>query len=882
MESKEELRKAVEAVTRKQSQSSEEVSPVSPTSSLGGSFSGAEMKIAMAESPVVESQPDGWTVVDVNRDSSPKPKPLNSSNEGTKSLLSPKPKPAPPLKPKPKSPVSDRGNSVKNFTFPVATSGGNDKTSKTDQPRTPETTAASNIERTKRFSDYSEILSNETESRKTASTSLGAGVSSKTSLFEGGGPVKPAVYAKPDMSKKSKVAKSTVSNDTKPITMETAKKENSAEPPPLLPDRHYTQEDLKRLKPLPLPPPARNGPLETSPKENGFDSLKTSKPSGESSEDTTENPYEIVEDRNVKPSAFLQQKKPAMPSPPPHNKRVERRKDLPPAPPSAFMDRVPPPPMRGVSLSTVSTSSSPKQQKEPKDWREVEAKSDPTTSELQVEPDYWDVEDARSSPANNKQQVEPEYSSVMEAMSSRPDSESPYSEVEDSRKTPEVLAYFTTDVVRNLPTKGRVETNRQPPAKPAPYKVKTTTGGEQHLPASFGVETTANRALPPKPAPYRPQNIPGDLFNAATSSHGDQLQSPVTPDSPLLPVAVPGSPRLHSSRLVSDSSPSSMPSSPGIGRSPKFKPLPPPRVSSIEDVTKEDVTGHVPDGRSHSPINGITEHEDIDEIPIRDVNAVLTSPKPFLPPKPQFGSTLKRMNEANVPSSFKPPPPPKSSSLFPRAYGAKPGSISPDRERGASQNGTDAFGIIAPPPLDWMDTKGERSTSTTSVDSLDLKIVPPPPVHFNELYPVNLTFETQDVKPPPDWQWERDKNANVRTPQKGSRKSDSISDFDFSIVPPPPPPSDPPPALPASGSVDYDLDLVPSLLSGGPEELNIDDILGNLDNSLSLPSDRYDGVSDDEDSLPPAPLPPGERYAGIPPPGDFRIKPLVPPLRKQR
>ena len=749
LESKEELKKAVDAVTRKQSQSSEELSPVSPSSSLGGSFSSAEMKIAMEESSVVESQPDGWTVVDVNRDASPKPPSSNSSNEGTKPLVSPKLKPAPPLKPKPRSPVSDRGNSVKKFTFPVTTSGGNDKTSKTEQPRMPETTAASNIESTKRFSEYSEILSNETETKKTASASPGAGVKSKTSLFEGGGPVKPAIYAKPDMSKKSTVAKTTVNNDTKPITVEKAKNENSDEPPPLLPDRHYTQEDLKRLKPLPAPPPARNGPLATSPKENGFDSLKTSKLPEQSFENTTENTYEIVEARNVKPSAVLQQKKPVVPSPPPHNKRVERRKDLPPAPPSPFMDRVPPAPMRGVSLSSASTPS-PKHQDESVDWRDVEARSGTPASELkveqdywdvgetksslarseqQVEPDYWDVGEAKSSLARSEQQVEPdywdvgeaksslaksepEYSSVMEAMSSTPKSESPYSEVEDSRKTVEELAYFTTDIVRNLPTKGGMETKRQPPAKPSPYKMKTTTEGEQHLPASSRVEKTVTP--PPIPPPYRPQNIPGDLFNAATSSHWDQFQSPETVASPLLPVVVPGSQRLHSAKLVSDSSPSLMPSSPVLDRSPKFKPPPPPRVSSIADVTKEEVTGHVPvaDGRSYSPVNGITEREDIDEIPTRDVNAPLTSPKPFVPPKPQFGSTSKYMSESNGPPSFKPPPPPKSSSLIPRAFGAKPGSITSDLERGASQNGTDAFGIIAPPPLDWMDTKDERSTST--------------------------------------------------------------------------------------------------------------------------------------------------------------------------
>lgn len=88
-----------------------------------------------------------------------------------------------------------------------------------------------------------------------------------------------------------------------------------------------------------------------------------------------------------------------------------------------------------------------------------------------------------------------------------------------------------------------------------------------------------------------------------------------------------------------------------------------------------------------------------------------------------------------------------------------------------------------------------------------------------------------------------------------------------------------------SGAVDNDLNLVPSLLSNGSGDfsLNLEDILGDLDNSLTLTSDHYYGVSDDDDSLPPAPLPPGERYFGVPPPpGDAIMKPLVRPLRKQR
>ena len=835
MESQE-LKKAVEPVKRKISHSSGELSPLSPTSlSFSGTFIGEEVRIIKSDSAAVETQPSGWTVVDVNRDTSAKQNPEKVAAGGTKPPVSAKPKPAPPLKPKPKSPVPDRGNTGgnagKSFTFTVTTAGGNASSSKTEQPKGTETTTGGNVESPNRFSDYAEILTSDAESKKTPNTSPSGSIKSKMSLFEGGAPVKPAVYAKPDMSQKKKATKPPVSsNNSVHTAVENSKEKDTAEAAPLLPDRHYTAQDLAHLtptsKPSPPLPPARNSPQGSSPKENRFNVLKPSKSPEQSSQNDVENLYEVVEARNVKPSSVAQQKKP-VPSPPPHNKRIESRNDTPPAPPSPFKDRVPPPPVRGTSLSSASV------------------------------------------PSSSKETAESQYSEVVETKRSLPaKSESPYSEVEDTRKTAEVAAYFTRDVVRNLPTK-EVDFKRKPPPKPTPYKLKTTESDPHTV-------TTA----PPVPAPYRPKNSPGDLSNTASSSDGDRLQSPVTPVSPNLPVVMPGSPRLHSAKLVSDSSPSSTSSSPVLDRPPKIKPPPPPRVSSMADATKEEVTfqAAVPDVSSCSPVNGIAEREDRNEIPTRDFDAVLTSPKPFFPPKPQLGSLPNHINEENGPPSFKPPPPPKMSPLLPRAYGVKSASVTSDRERTGSQNGSDSLRFIAPPPPDWLDGKDERSASTTSVDSLDLKIVPPPPVSFKELDPVNLTFDIQAVDPPSDWQEGTDRNGNVNSPQWGG-----ITDYDLSIVPPPPPPSGPPPTLPVGGPVDYELDLVPSLLSGGPGGLSIEDILGDLDKTLSLPSDNYDGVSDDEDSLPPAPLPPGVRYSGVPPPpGDARIKPLVPPLRKQR
>jgi len=849
MESKEELKKAVEAVKRKQSENSGEMSPISPTSLSFGEVFSDEVKIVKADSSAVESQPDGWTVVDVNLDTSPKQKPLEFTSEVTKPPLSPKPKPALPTKPKPKLPVPDRGNAEGsagiNFTSTVTTKPEEAKSNKTEQPKKIETVTSSDVESVKRFSDYAEIESSVPETKNVPSTSPSGNVKGKLSLFEGGGPVKPPVYAKPDMSKKKVGTKSpTSNNDTVPAALENSKEEKSAEPPPLLPSRHYTKEDLDPLKPtarpLPAPPPVRNNSPENSPKGNGFRSLEANS-SAQSLQKDMDSDYEVVEPRNVKPSSVAQQQK-AVPSPPPHNKRIENRKDMPPAPPSPFKDRVPPPPVRGSSLAGASP---------------------PSPSKKKVEPDYSEVAQARNSPTLQR--------------------ESLYSEVEDTRKTAEVQAYFTTDVVRGLPSKGGMKAKREPPPKPAPYKSKKTTEGEPHPPSSSEMKYAVSPA-PPLPAPYRPNSVRSDFSNTAVSSGGDQVQSPVTPGSPHVPVLVPGSPRLHSAKLVSDSSPSSTSSFPVLNRSPpKFKPPPPPRVSSVTDVTKEEtLQAPEPEVSPYLPVNGISEHEDVDEIPTRDFSVVLGSPKPFLPPKPQLGSKPNHINEEHGPPSFKPPPPPKFSSLAPRAYGATSGSFTADRERAGSQYGTDSFGVIAPPPLDWMDSKDERSTSITSVDSLDLKIVPPPPMHFKDLDPVNLTFEIQDIKPLSDWQEGMDRKGNVKTPTGGPRKTEGTLDY-ISLVPPPPPPSIPPPTLPMNGPVDVELDLVPSLLSGGPGGLNREDILGDLDNSLSLPSNRYDGASDDEDFLPPAPLPPGERYPIVPPPpGDAVIKPLVPPLRKQR
>ena len=838
----------------------ESVSPRSPTTpSNSGTVSSTEVNILKANSTLVESEPDDWTVVNVNRGSPTTQSPLSRSLEKEKPSVSPKPKPVPPVKPKPKSPVPDRVNSGKNFTFSVKTPSELVNSNKEEKPKAAEAEGVIKIEKT--YSDYAEVFSSDAESKTVVTSSPTGGVKSRLSMFESGGPVKPPVYAKPDMSRKKAVVKKPEKSNNVFIAVENSKTDETSEEPPALPGRHYTAEDMEEME------------------------LRTV---NSPSQDLVEGNYEVVEPRsNIKPSSVELRKRP-LPSTPPVNKHIESRKDMPPAPPSPFKDRIPPPPIRNVSLSSASI---PSKEKSDSIYSEVQlGRGSPSvTSEspyskvkdtrrtsVTSESPYSEVEDTRRTSVTS----ESPYSEVEDTRRTSVTSESPYSEVEDtsgspevSRKVMEVEAYYTTDVVRNLPTKAGEVQKRGPPSMPAPYRQKKTKEGEPL------VVTKA----PAKPAPYRPKSMPESLSHSTPSTGREQVTSPGSLDSPRHPVVVPGSPRLHTARLVFDSSSSSVSSSSVLDSPPKFKPSPPPRLSSVADSTKEEATfeARVANVNFHSPVNGLAEQEDSSEIPSRDVDASLTSSKPFPQPKPDIKTKPNHVNKESAPPNIKPPPPSKISSLAPRAFGVKSEINTTDRDRTETRNDEDSSGMIPPPPLAWLDGKDERSASTTIVDSLDLKIVPPPPMHFKELDLV----EVQAIAPPFEWQERTDKNGNFRAQREISAKTAKTPDFDFPIVPPHPPPSGPPPMLPASGAVNNDLDLVPSLLSNGSGDFsfNLEDILGDLDNSLTLTSDHYYGASDDEDSLPPAPLPPGERYFGVPPPpGDAIMKPLVPPLRKQR
>lgn len=813
-------------ISSEQSNDSVFTSPSSPR----GSSTDAEVK-------PVETQPStapNWTVVDVSS-SPPKQEASKVVIERSKPAVATKPKPAPPPKTKPKSPQLSAPKS------PVITTVANAKPSKPVPPKPVNDIEKRKLSGTDEKASKVELtnleIKNIEESETAASTSPNGGVKSMLSVFQGNGKEIPA-YAKPDMSQKK--PKSFFTNEKKAPSLndEPKKEEAPLEEGPAIPERNYTVEDVSPLsqafKSPPPPPALRSDSPQASPKLGHFNSSRRGTTLDESIRDIVENPYEVVERRTEKPLVPVHQEKPLRP-PLPHHNRIESRKNMPPAPPSPYRDRRPTPPSRDVSLPKVDS-------------------------------DYAEVGDVLRNGSL--------YSEVD-------------SEVGDRSSTPEVEAYFTRDVVFNLPTKSDEDVKRVAPRKPLPYQVKDTGAGETNV-----------KQAPPKPAPYRPKSMQDNFPNKSVTSEEDRLQSPGTPDSPRLPVVIPGSPRLASAKLV-NSAPSSTSSSPKLDRPPAFKPPPPPRVSSMGDVPNLEVTKAAPTANgihhlnSGTTVNGILDRFDKSEIPTRDTDVASSSSssKPALPRKPQIGSKPNHTPEDIGPPSFKPPPPPTPSSLVPRAYGVISGSVTSDRGRAGSQNGTDAFNIIAPPPLEWMDGRSERSASKTSVDSLDLKIVPPPPMHFKELEnnndsgTVNLDFDLQTIIPPSGWEEGTDKNSKntsstSRKPKtglkKGSRKNNDFADLDVAIVPPPPPSVPPPTLLPLSSQADYDLDLIPSPLSDGPGELNIEDVLGDFDRNLSV-------QSDDEDFLPPAPLPPGDRYIGVPPPpGDGLIKPLVPPLRKQR
>ena len=902
MDSREELKKAVEAVKRKTSQSTEDLpvfspaSSPSPSSSLNGSFGGVQLKAVMSADTgdqLEEAEPTGWTVVDVDwNESSPKQiQSVQSSHEvAPRPLIQPPNKPKPTLapRPKPKSPSSDPGSPANELAFPVRASKAKSKSRTTVDSERAVTIAAGDAERPKYASVSEETGRREMEGENPMVTSLSASVKSRMSLFESAGQTKPPVYAKPDLSKRSVAPKNPVTDEA--ISVANPKVEHSAQvevAPPFLPDRHYTDEDLERLKSSPKAHRAANS------KENKFNFFEKIRSPQESFENKRESHNEIVEAGNVKPSSLIQMKRSATPSSPAHRNGVQSKRELPAIPPNPYNERVTPSPEREVNLSRTSSPSlsndDESQYSEVEDIMErskgrvpipplrgtslPSASSSPFSSKKEVESIYTQVEDrpkrensfrnrvpsppsrgiSLSNASPPEEADESAYSVVDAMMGSFSSRESPYSEVEATGSSAMVEPYYTADVLRNLPPRIGVETARKTPPKPRPYQERETNS-EQFEPPPPHVEGEFTRSKPPIPAPYRVK----DFDNEGSTVAGNQRQSLVLADSAEQPSKIHESSSPRSAKAFAGAT---LPSSSSlIDESPNYTQPPPPLVSFSEGMV----------GRSYLRFNGIQDGEDVNETSSQDFGAVSSSPKPKPKPihalSPQHSPTLNHPSQQKE-SLHSTTPFSTMTPLDPRAYAANAGSTLSDFERD---------GIYAPPPMDWLDTvtRDERSASVSSVDSMD--IAPPPPLHFNVHDP--LTVEVDNLHTPPDWPGEVDRNGNVRTITKSSWRNTRPTDFDLSSVPPPPPPT-----TPVNGSLHYELDLVPSRLSDGVEGLNIDHIMKDLDTSVLSPPEHFDGLSDDEDPLPPPPFPPGERYFGVPPPpGNAGLMPLVPPLRKQR
>ncbi|XP_048576309.1 delphilin isoform X2 [Nematostella vectensis] len=354
-------------------------------------------------------------------------------------------------------------------------------------------------------------------------------------------------------------------------------------------------------------------------------------------------------------------------------------------------------------------------------------------------------------------------------------------------------------------------------------------------PANFDndYEEVVVRKKPTKPTPYKPTESKAEEFVVPplfSRGFSEDVQSPDEDSSyevtsPRFP-QTPLSPKLASAQILTNDDDSS------IKRS--YRPPTPPARYRARDDTPEQQPPPPPrttSVRDDTDIDKIISKAlskelkpDLDDIPVRDIHPTVNnkpySPvKPPLPVKPDVSSTKRSQPKIG------------SSALLPKAFGV-PRDRSPSNEK-------PSYG----PTNGWSYTSGKPTQERR--DSLEgIEIVPPPPPSDvietrvgdlrDELRPINLP------------------SASNPSPV------------------PPPPPSVPPPSLPLDGMDFHGMDSA--------------EIQKGLVNGFELSS--YG--SDEDDFTPPPPLPPGDGYEfqGVPPPPmefvEERMKPLVPPLRKQR
>ena len=712
------------------------------------------------------------------------------------------------------------------------------------------------VEVQKVSSDYEELDQNKEAEKSVLHLGKGS-VKSRASMFEGSGRV--IEYAVPDMSKKSKRTsyiqeKPGASNEVK---------DQEEEEPPSIPLRLYLDDAPTSSSAPDSPPYKDSGPPSFKPppppvmNEQSKQQQKTpSSPAQSKRSSTSHSP----------PPSFR-------PPPPPSDKDLRNvsRRNQPPVPPSPFQDR----------------RSSPKNSNGPPNFKP----SPP--SGMKVSDEYEEV--------------------IVKKKSEVLSSEDPYSVISSPVKPPLVDLYSSVDVVSAIPEAPGNDTNeqvpsgdgiydevvvRKPPVKPPPYKPTSIKQKQEGF--------LSSNAIPAAPSESDVEST--NVIKPSVSERMSSLSNQNSPKNiaPLPDITSSTYSEVQPSAYVTVSGTSTPPISTN-GKSTKAKPPPPPRISSIKD-DEPPSRGNSRPSSAGRPSNYLHEHEleslgsvgipekfidnnnmiFIDEVP--DRGSALKQ-KPALPPKPvRLEDKSENMKLPTAPDMIperdtgllsgppktKTPVPAKLSysALLPRAFGVRAASIT-DRDNSPSVNGLGSLTIVPPPPVDltFESRMLNDSVNTVNSDPLSFSIVPPPPKDEG----LESEYHPTPVKGLHGF-------SPVTYPSSSGLPR--TSDLFIPVVPPPPS-HGPPPLMPSEEPPDFDFDIVPSPY-----------INDNVHSSPTMPvaplqlphMEDAEATSDEEDFLPPPPLPPTGRYVGVHPPPPLppsafeekRLQPLVPSLRKHR
>ena len=480
--------------------------------------------------------------------------------------------------------------------------------------------------------------------------------------------------------------------------------------------------------------------------------------------------------------------------------------------------------------------------------------------------------------------------------------EDPYSEVIPVA-TPEheqLSPYSNVDVVSKIPTPppGFKDAHHSPDrVKGEDLKVNSIYEGvelsvnpsRQQVP-SIGQKSPESRALTPtseevsrihqfppqKPLPYKPKGesvpppLPKQRIDPAHGGTSDghplsyEVTSPTALGSPQYAVVMPGSPRLASAEIKSTASPNTKNGS-------NFKAPPPIRDTSVKPGSGVGSWSSSPSSSRPSPpppMRVSSLKGSPTQSPVSSRNSPNTSPlasdtPPIVPPLNlneiihEEEALISPDDDPSPPASKPAPLPLSQSALLPRAFGSKPRSPpgSPSaliKELMARNNGGNTSL-----------TRSDASHTGSSRDSVDKMICPPPP----KFSPI----------------------PSRRIPSESSQPTSehvNVSNLDSFIIPPPPPSSGPP----SPGAEDIGFDFLsseephpsaftaiaapPSQTSALPNFSHSNFTSNSLANPVAVPALSSVGLGD-LDELP-------SRDTGATVSGEVVLRPLVPPMRKQR